>query len=55
MEKKKIVLLGDSIRMGYDKYVKEALADVATDVRDFAEKEGLTAHARSAMIRQEEN
>jgi len=26
---KKIVLLGDSIRMGYDKYVKEALADVA--------------------------
>jgi hypothetical protein len=29
MEKKKIVLIGDSIRMGYDKYVKEALADVA--------------------------
>ena len=29
MEKKKIVLLGDSIRMGYDKYVKEALAEVA--------------------------
>ena len=27
MEKKKIVLIGDSIRMGYDKYVKEALAD----------------------------
>lgn len=26
---KKIVLLGDSIRMGYDKYVKEALADSA--------------------------
>ena len=26
---KKIVLLGDSIRMGYDKYVKEALAGVA--------------------------
>ena len=26
---KKIVLLGDSIRMGYDKYVKEALSDVA--------------------------
>ena len=26
---KKIVLIGDSIRMGYDKYVKEALADVA--------------------------
>ena len=29
MEKKKIFLIGDSIRMGYDKYVKEALADVA--------------------------
>ncbi len=26
---KKIVLLGDSIRMGYDKYVKDALAGVA--------------------------
>ena len=26
---KKILLIGDSIRMGYDKYVKEALADVA--------------------------
>ncbi len=26
---KKIVLLGDSIRMGYDKYVKEAFEDVA--------------------------
>ena len=26
---KKIILLGDSIRMGYDKYVKEALAGVA--------------------------
>lgn len=26
---KKIVLIGDSIRMGYDKYVSEALADVA--------------------------
>jgi hypothetical protein len=29
MEKKKIFLIGDSIRMGYDKYVKEALAEVA--------------------------
>ena len=27
--KKKIVLIGDSIRMGYCKYVKDALADVA--------------------------
>lgn len=26
---KKIVLIGDSIRMGYDKYVKEALSNVA--------------------------
>ena len=26
---KKIILLGDSIRMGYDKYVKDALCDVA--------------------------
>ena len=26
---KKIVLIGDSIRMGYDKYVKEALANTA--------------------------
>ena len=26
---KKILLIGDSIRMGYDKYVKEALANVA--------------------------
>ena len=26
---KKIILLGDSIRMGYDKYVKDALADAA--------------------------
>lgn len=29
MEKKKILLIGDSIRMGYDKYVKEALSSVA--------------------------
>ena len=26
---KKILLIGDSIRMGYDKYVKEALDGVA--------------------------
>ena len=26
---KKIVLIGDSIRMGYDKYVKDALSGVA--------------------------
>lgn len=29
MEKKKILLIGDSIRMGYDKYVKDALSGVA--------------------------
>ena len=27
MEKKKVLLIGDSIRMGYDKYVKNYLAD----------------------------
>ena len=27
--KKKIILIGDSVRMGYDKYVKEVLKDVA--------------------------
>ncbi|MBO5010011.1 MAG: hypothetical protein J6D20_04860 [Clostridia bacterium] len=26
---KKVILIGDSIRMGYDKYVKEALDGVA--------------------------
>ena len=26
---KKIILIGDSIRLGYDKYVKDALARVA--------------------------
>ncbi|MBQ3141408.1 MAG: histidinol dehydrogenase [Clostridia bacterium] len=41
-------------KMQFSYYTKEALAEVATDVRDFAEKEGLSAHARSAMIRQEE-
>lgn len=29
MKKKKILLIGDSIRMGYDKYVREALSEVA--------------------------
>ncbi len=36
-------------------YTKEALFDVAEDVGFFAEKEGLTAHAKSAVIRLEEN
>ena len=35
-------------------YTKEALADVAKDVAYFAEQEGLTAHAKSAVIRTEE-
>ena len=36
-------------------YTKEALFSVAEDVAFFAEKEGLTAHAKSAVIRLEEN
>ena len=35
----------------YTYYTKEALAKVADDVAFFAEKEGLSAHARSATIR----
>ena len=35
-------------------YTKEALAEVAKDIALFAEKEGLTGHARSALIRTEE-
>ena len=38
----------------YTYYTKDALARVAEDVAYFAEKEGLTAHARSAVIRLEE-
>lgn len=38
----------------YTYYTKEALSRVAQDVGYFAEKEGLTAHARSATIRTEE-
>ena len=38
----------------YTYFTKEALARVAKDVAVFAEKEGLTGHARSAMIRCEE-
>ena len=36
---------------GYD---KNALGEVARDVEYFAKKEGLTAHARSAVIRFED-
>lgn len=38
----------------YTYYTKDALAAVARDVAFFAKKEGLTAHARSAVIRTEE-
>ncbi len=38
----------------YTYYTKEALFNVAEDVAFFAEKEGLTAHAKSATVRLEE-
>ena len=38
----------------YTYYTKEALSRVADDVAFFAEKEGLTAHAKSAVIRMKE-
>ncbi len=38
----------------YTYYTKDALKKVARDVAFFAEKEGLTAHAKSAIIRTEE-
>lgn len=38
----------------YTYFTKDALARVAKDVAVFAEKEGLTGHARSAMIRCED-
>lgn len=39
----------------YTYYTKEALSKVGRDVAYFAEKEGLTAHAKSAVIRLEDN
>ncbi|MGN0525909.1 MAG: histidinol dehydrogenase [Acutalibacteraceae bacterium] len=39
----------------YTYYTKEALGKVAEDVAFFAKKEGLTAHAKSAVIRLEDN
>ena len=40
----------------YTYYTRDALAKVARDVEYFATKEGLTAHAKSAVIRtQDEN
>ncbi len=38
----------------YTYFTKEALRDVAEDVAYFAQQEGLTAHARSAVIRMED-
>lgn len=38
----------------YTYFTKEALANVAEDVAYFAKQEGLTAHAKSAVIRTEE-
>lgn len=38
----------------YTYYTKDALKNVAWDVHRFAEKEGLTAHAKSAVIRFED-
>ena len=35
-------------------YTPSALAEVAEDVAYFARQEGLTAHAKSAVIRKEE-
>ncbi len=40
-------------KMQYTYYTKDALAKVAEDVATFAKKEGLTAHAKSAVIRTE--
>ncbi len=42
-------------KMQYTYYTKEALEEVAEDIAYFAEKEGLSAHARSATIRTEKN
>ncbi len=39
----------------YTYYTRDALKRVANDVAFFAEKEGLTAHAKSAVIRTEED
>ncbi len=41
-------------KMQYTYYTKDALGAVAQDVAYFARAEGLTAHARSALIRTEE-
>ena len=38
----------------YTYYTREALEDIARDVEYFAKKEGLTAHAKSAVVRLED-
>ena len=40
-------------KMQYTYYSADAMADAAEDIAAFARKEGLTAHARSALIRTE--
>jgi len=42
-------------KMQYTYYTREALCDIARDVAYFAEQEGLTAHARSATVRLEDD
>ena len=42
-------------KVQYTYYTKDALAEVAGDVATFARAEGLTAHARSATIRTEDD
>ena len=42
-------------KVQYTYYTKDALAEVAQDVATFARAEGLTAHARSATIRTEDD
>jgi histidinol dehydrogenase len=41
-------------RSSYIYYTREALDKVGRDVRRFAEREGLTAHARAVAVRMEE-
>ena len=42
-------------KMQYTYYSRDALESVASDVALFARKEGLTAHARSALVRTEDD
>ena len=42
-------------KVQYTYYTKDALAEVAQDVATFARAEGLTAHARSATVRMEDD